>query len=143
MIPKNHLIANKINKPISTVNASALMGAAIGATAATVIDEDDSTNHNNIRNISKYPDTMNLLEFSRLYKLGQIPIIDFAIGYIILYILNSICAKYDHKLILIITVPLVIIFNLLLNPNVKPTIALGIVCIISIYYLLTTKYVHN
>lgn len=142
MDAKNHSIANKIHKPVNNINKTALTGALLTLGAETVIN-DDSSNGEISRDSFLRPDTMNLLEFSRMYKLGQIPIIDFIIGYIFLYIINSICGKYDYKLILIITVPLVIIFNLFLNPNVKPTIGLGIILVISIYFLLTTKYVHN
>ena len=135
----SHSIANKIYKPVNNINKTALENTLLAS--GLVIAEE--FNEPVPRDSFMYPDTMNLLEFSRMYKLGQIPIIDFIIGYIFLYIINSIWTKYDYKLILIITVPLVIIFNLLLNPDVKLSIGLGIILVVSIYFLLTRKYVHN
>lgn len=78
---------------------------------------------------------INLLQLSRLYTIGQIPIMDFIVLYLILYVLNFLCFQCNYKLILVSTIPLVIIFNLLINKDMKMTWTLFIILIVTISYL--------
>lgn len=82
---------------------------------------------------------ISLLDFSRLYKIGKIPVIDFIIIYILLYSINSIYFKYDYKIILIVTIPITIIFNLFTNPQLKLSTIMLIILILSIFYLFGTS----
>jgi len=82
---------------------------------------------------------ISLLDFSRLYKIGKIPVIDFIIVYILLYSINSIYFRYDYKIVLIITIPITIIFNLFTNPQLKLSTIMLIILILSIFYLFSVS----
>lgn len=83
---------------------------------------------------------INLIEFTRLYKFGQIPIIDFIFVYIIIYLVNSIYLDLDYKIILVGAIPITIVINLLMNKKCKTTNIIILVLIMSMYYLLTCNY---
>ncbi len=97
--------------------------------------------------VKKQPDTIktnpktkpvtNLLEFSRLYKVCDIPIIDFIVTYIFLYYFNCLYFHHDFKIILIMTVPITLLFNILTNPNVQITSSI-IVIIISLVLIIVS-----
>lgn len=138
----------KINKPVSNINLEYLTNLMSG-------DENNENNDNNNNNkkdisnkhkkkeisdstkeISESDKEISLLEFSRLYKIGQIPIMDFIAIYIILYLFNSICLHYNYKLILVSTIPITILFDILTNNNLKISGIMIFVLIISILYLI-------
>lgn len=77
-----------------------------------------------------------LLDFIRLYKIGGIPIIDFFIVYIILYMINKIHFNYDFKLVLVATIPVTIVFNLVINKKIKITLIIIIILLLSMLYLI-------
>lgn len=127
MISKNHKISSQMTKPTSKTNLTPitnlmLVGAGIGA-GTVILDESDKNYTQSIisksNEISNHKSQVNLIEFSRLYTIGQIPIIDFIVIYILLYIVNHIYLKFDYKYILIATIPIVICFNLITNKNLK------------------------
>jgi hypothetical protein len=139
-------VVSKITKP-TAISLAALTALVATETGAGVVTFDNKTdiNQNNkpyhyiSQETQNVPDkaTMNLFQFSRLYTIGKIPIIDFIIIYIFMYLLNSICGMYNYKLILVAAVPITIIINIITNKNVKINAVLLIILIISMYYLLT------
>lgn len=75
---------------------------------------------------------INLLEFSRMYEICEIPIINFVIVYIILYFLNCLYFDYDFKIILIATIPITLIFSIVSSPKLKLSLSMIIISVISI-----------
>ena len=139
-------LSSKIVKPTSTIsNSTANLLLASAGTGIIIMDsENPESNYNNNLLVTKEKTgnliidekkEMSLLEFSRLYKIGQIPIMDFVMIYILLYVLNSICLKYDYKYILIATIPLVILLNLITNKSLKMNWFLLVIVLGSIYLL--------
>jgi hypothetical protein len=134
------MIVNKISKPISNTNLTPVTSAILAGAGANVILENEKyrTHHpHNIIMITENQKTINLWEFIRLYTIGNIPIIDFLIIYIAIYLINSLYLNYDKKIVLISTIPITILYNIITNKNMKVTTFLVLVLIISIYYLFT------
>lgn len=92
----------------------------------------------------KYKPEINLFDFSRLYTIGHIPVIDFVIVYIILYCLNCLCLDFDFKVVLIGAIPLTILINLLSNDKVNISVGLltvlFVTIIVSIHSLVTLEH---
>lgn len=78
---------------------------------------------------------MNLFDFSRMYKIGQIPIMDFIVVYILLCILNALYFDYNYKFMLVATIPLTILTNVIFMKNIKLTGLLMTIFVVSILYL--------
>lgn len=102
---------------------------------------------NNLDSINKFPhdnikDKINLLDFIRSYKIGKIPIIDFLIIYVLLYIFNKMYYHFNAKTIIIATIPITIIINIVLYHNTKFGNGIIIIMIVSIFYL-AYLYYHN
>lgn len=86
-------------------------------------------------------DQKSLLQLARMYKIGGISIVDFIFVYIILYILNSFWLNLNYKFILLVTIPITIVFDLLVNDDFSLGLATSAVLIVSIVYLfLMDKY---
>ncbi|XWV26477.1 putative orfan [Tupanvirus soda lake] len=134
-------LTSKIIKPTSNINIKPLTSVALASAGANVIMNDETYNF-----LQKNPETtsvsdneqiLNLWQFIRLYTVATIPIVDFIIVYTVVYILNALYLHYNHKFVLISTVPFTILISILTNKNMKITSFIIIVMIISIYYLLT------
>lgn len=142
-------IINKLSKPVSTSKMNSITNAALLSTAAGAVvlsDLDNNTyvkeENNNTNNNEKKDDIeseINLWEFSRLYTIADIPIIDFIIIYIIIYLLNKICMNLNYKFILVLAIPITIIFELFTNKNTNVSNILLIIFVISIILLLSTN----
>lgn len=91
-------IVNKITKPTSRINLSSLI--------------DESSNQYLQENIHEQEKQLSLWQFIRLYTIGKIPVIDFIITYIILHLFNLYYLHFDYKFILIMTILIVILFNI-------------------------------
>lgn len=81
----------------------------------------------------KQPD-LKLWKFTRLYKIGKIPIVDFIFVYIGLYIINSLWFHVDHYLTLILTIPITLLLNIIFNKTIKITMTIFIIIIIFLVY---------
>ena len=79
---------------------------------------------------------LNLWEFSRMYKVYNIPITDFIIVYIVLYFLSRLYSWGDPKMIFLLTIPITLIFNMIINPKLTVGIynVLFIIVIIFVIY---------
>ena len=77
------------------------------------------------------PKQMNLLDFSRMYKIYEIPIMDFVIIYIILYCLNCIFFECDFKIIFVATLMMTLILNIIFNDKIRVTTGLVLILIIT------------
>lgn len=126
--------SNHINTIKSSNFMSTQMTAAENTGTNTTINKKDNKNGNN--HLSDTKNELNLLNFSRLYKIGQIPIMDFIIMYIILCIFNAICFNYDYKIMLVATIPLTILIDIIFVKNIKITKLLLIIFFVSISYLI-------
>ena len=115
-------MANKIAKPNSKIDINQLANLLLDKS----IDDNKRATQTEI----------NIVDFCRFYKVGHIPVIDFLVGYVILYVLNNICPKFDYRLILIGTIPLVIIFNLATNEDIQTNLLLLLILVGSIIYLI-------
>ena len=138
----NHFVKN-VN--VNNANLQNLLNSATVSTVgmgsilsrSPVINTDIGSSLNLNPNPTPNPNQINLVEFTRLYKIGPIPVIDFIIIYICFYLLNSIYFDLDYKIILIATIPLTILFNLITNANCKVTNLILLILIVSTYYLIT------
>ena len=126
--------SNHINTIKSSNFMSTQMTAAENTGTNTTINKKDNKKGNN--HLSDTKNELNLLNFSRLYKIGQIPIMDFIIMYIILCIFNAICFNYDYKIMLVATIPLTILIDIIFVKNIKITKLLLIIFFVSISYLI-------
>lgn len=81
---------------------------------------------------------MNLLEFSRLYKICEIPIINFVMVYISLYCLNCLYFDCNFKNVLLLTIPITLIFSIISNPKLKMSSTMLIILIISIVMVISS-----
>lgn len=124
--------------------------AAISAMGLTTVIAEESLNDPkpiNVGNLGKNTKStdsqseMNLLDFSRLYKIGGIPVIDFILVYVLLFIANKLYLDFNYKIILVATIPITIIFELIISQGkIKLSFILILILIISIFYLLFANY---
>lgn len=89
---------------------------------------------NNSDNIKRKKD-MSMIEFIRLYKIGNVPIMDFFFTYIILYVANKLYTNIDNKYIIIGTVPITLLIDIILDDKITPSVLITIIFILSIFYL--------
>jgi hypothetical protein len=131
-----------IIKPVSGLNFKALNSSALALGLGTVIDnQKDNFIKKDLKNQENEDKEISLLDFSRMYRIGQIPVMDFVIVYIILYCLNYVSSvyNYNYKFILIATIPITLVFNLLTNKDLKVSWTIIIILILSSYYLLSSS----
>jgi hypothetical protein len=77
-------------------------------------------------------DKINLLEFSRMYEIYNIPFINFFIVYAILYGFNCLYFEYDFKLVLFATIPITILISMISNPELNLSIPMMILLVVSV-----------
>ncbi|XWV25218.1 putative ORFan [Tupanvirus deep ocean] len=139
--PNTYELTSKIIKPTSNIKLAPLTSAALAGAGANVIIDDDKYNllqkNPQATTVSENEQIINLWQFIRLYTVATIPIVDFIIVYTVIYTINSLYLHYNHKFVLISTVPFTILVSILMNKNMKISSFIIIVMIISIYYLLT------
>jgi hypothetical protein len=123
---QNHKVADMI-KPNSTINFTKIQN---------LVNRSTVTNETYSPSTNKYPEKISLLQFSRLYKIGGIPILDFVITYILLYILNATYLKLDYALILVATIPITIFFEMLTNKELNVTFMIILILVLSTMYVL-------
>lgn len=131
--------------------SSLALGASIGSASAIILDDESEDqkqkvflNKSNLNGEISSPNADNsnikkeisLWSFTRMYQLGGIPIMDFIVGYIFLYLLNKLVFKCDTKLIIFSIVPIVVLANIACNPQVKLTWFIIGIMILSIYFLI-------
>lgn len=138
--PNTNLIRNQISQPTSKIDMNNVAPLVLGITSASlVIDEDSKKNQPALKTNSDFSenanDELNLWQFSRLYEFQNIPIVDFFLFYIILYSINAIYFNYNYKFILVSTIPLTIVFNIIINPSIQLTNLLMIMIVTSLCYL--------
>jgi hypothetical protein len=80
-----------------------------------------------------------LWDFCRLYKVMNIPILDFFVIYIILYVLNKLYFGLNYKFILVLSVLVTVMFESLTSDTVQINLAIMSVIIICIILLLIIK----
>lgn len=126
------LIVNKLTKPTSNLNFDQINSHIKNNLVSDLENHSESiepTEMETTENIS-------LVDFSRMYKIGGIPIIDFVVVYIFLYVLNHFYFKFDFKTVLVGTIPITIILEFISNPKVKLSTTMLTILVLSIGYLI-------
>ena len=125
----------QIIKPTTTGNFNNLLKSAAISTISlgTLMDRSNDYVTEISPKSSKTPKKeISLLQFMRLYNVGNIPVIDFIVEYVMLCVLNNLYFKLDYKSILIGTIPFTIIFNLSSNPKCKISSSVIIILLMSL-----------
>ena len=76
-----------------------------------------------------------LLEFIRMYKIGNVPIMDFIIVYILLYVGNKLHFNLENQYIILSTVPITLLIDLLLDDEITPSVIMYGIIILTVFYL--------
>jgi hypothetical protein len=79
---------------------------------------------------------INVLHFCRLFKIGQIPVFDFIIIYLLFYVLNKLYLQCSYKFVLIYAIFTTIFINIVTNRKVRQSKIAIIILIISFFYFL-------
>lgn len=138
MTSESYIMANKLSMPTSNINPSTL-AKIIDMNEDTITDtnkKDDNLHKNT-------PMVINLWDFTRMYQINHIPIVDFIYVYLILYTSNILWLHYDYKNILIGTIPIVILLNLLFNEHIRISGFLILGFFICIFYLVINFVKNN
>ena len=117
-------LSDKLSRPNSNIDINQLV---------TMLQMNDIKVQNKKPKSSQSDITLG--NFCRLYQINHIAIIDFVIGYIILYVLNRLCCHYNYQLILLASIVFVIVINLLINPKVRSSIFWIAILLIAIYFM--------
>ena len=83
---------------------------------------------------------MSFMQFLRSYRIGQIPIMDLIIIYIIIYISNALYFKCSYQMPLLISIIITIALAMLFDKNFKLSIIILIILAIAVYLLLANNY---
>lgn len=145
-------IIRKLSNQTNTAAALTTI-ATLGAGTSLLLSDDKNDTHQNaqtssddqnkthrdtqISSISENDKEINLWQYCRFFTIMNIPVIDFIAVYILLYIINTLCPRYNYKLILVATIPITILLNIIINKKVKITGILLVILLISMYYLLS------
>lgn len=79
---------------------------------------------------------MNLYQFSRLFKIGGVPFMDFVTVYILLYISNNMYFNICNEKILVSTIPATVLFNYFIHNKPKNYLLVtSIICIIYLFLM--------
>ena len=141
-------ILNKITNPTSTLktnNIAKMAGIfsipAIASASVDDIDNDNSLDYKeNIDDVPESNGEINLWQFLRMYRIAEIPIMDWFIIYIFIFCLNSLYLHYDYKWVLLISIPMTILFNVLANKKFQVSGIIIIILVITTYYLVTSDF---
>jgi hypothetical protein len=130
-------------------NLTAAAAGIAGAGTVVLLDNDNNYHHkkdnylfhqNNHQICPEHLQVISFWEFIHLYTVGEMPIIDFFFIYIILYISNAVYFGRDQRLVLLLTIPITVIYNLITNREMKISWFIIIIMAISIYFLLTINF---
>jgi hypothetical protein len=92
-----------------------------------------------LRDVSNDPKPqMNLLEFSRIYEIHNIPFINFFIVYALLYSLNCLHFGYDFRLVLLASIPITIFLSMISNPGLNLSLSMMIVLVVSVVLVMVS-----
>jgi len=139
----SHRVIDKISKPILKLESFGKIAFPAIAAGSFVSVDDDNTVHYMKENSSIASNSgkkISLWEFSRLYKIGQVPILDIILIYIIIYLFNSLFLHYNYKFVLLMIIPTTIIFEIITNKEFKVSLIVVIIFAISVYYLFSHTY---
>ena len=124
---------NNMTKPTSKLRftniAPILANGLSTATSDRKIKNDKNSKN---KSVSK----KTLMEFIRMYKIGNIPIMDFLITYILLYVSNKLYLNLDNKYVIIATIPITLLMDMILDDEITPSILIISIIIITCTYML-------
>lgn len=155
---------SKIVSPTSKINANSVAKIALLTSGSNVfLGEDTALNSSGVSSSSSssipgYPNViegprariqtdiqtgkaknlpmcMSLWDYSRMYEIGNIPIMDFIGAYILFYVVNSMYFKRDFRYVIFVTIFSVILLNILFNKRVKISITASIILLLCAYVL--------
>lgn len=139
-LKNSNTYVNKMLKPTSNAKLIPLTTIALAGAGAEIINEDNNDQINYKMMIPKNMETINAWQFLKLYTVSGIPIVDFFFIYVILYVINSIYLHYNYKLVLLLTIPITIIYNIITNKKLEISVFMVVSIIVSAYFLFTTKF---
>ena len=91
-------------------------------------------------NVQEEKKELTFIQFLRMYRIGQIPIMDLIFIYIMIYVANSLYFKCKYQWTLLMSIIFTIIIAIIVDRNFKMSIIIIIILIISIYLLVTNNY---
>lgn len=124
---------------ISSYSAAVAGSAALAAGGALALSPRRSFSPEQLENSQ----TINGFQYCRLYTVAGIPIIDFIVAYILLYVANSLWFRLHQGTVLVAAIPLTIVFNLLTNSKVQMSSFLLILIIISLFLIFLLEIPSN
>ena len=137
----NRRIINRVTKPVPDVDPESIIDQLNNITLPLEVKKgiDSLVRNNGSSLIGKYMGgrQINLLEYIKLYKIGQVPFIYFFIVYLCLYIINDCFFTGSSKIVLLLSFPMTICYALLLDKKCKLSWhmmigVIGICCLILI-----------
>ena len=130
------------SKATSNANVKTALIAAPLLTSAGIYAMDDYNEHPIKESDVVVDDNseVSFLQFLRSYKVGQIPIMDLIIIYIIIYISNALYFKCSYQLPLLVAVIITIVLALIFDKNFKLSIIILIILALSVYLLVANNY---
>lgn len=137
-------IANKLTKPVSDFNVTTLKNTAIKMFCdhSKNFAETENQSTNQIDQSITLNHEMSLFDFSRLYKIGGVPIMDFVFVYILLYAINSLYLNLNFKIVLIATIPITILLDFVLNSKLKISNIILTIMMLCTFYLFICSVRH-
>jgi len=143
-IPQNDLIMNNEIYELSNETINYLENSPKYSGLFEKIEKNLS-NHNKVDNRHVNKQYISLLQFCRLFTLDSIPIIDFVVIYVLIYLINLSYFRYDFKIVIILAILVTICINLIFNnDDVKLSLFIILAIIGCMYYLIAnTSNVKN
>jgi hypothetical protein len=135
-------IANKLSKSVSNqsllypkaVSHQSLFYPKVDPNKSRVILS-DSEDPPIKKSVNPNGTELNLISFTRMFRFGNLPIIDFIVVYLILYVINKSYLRCDYQHIFALTILIVIGINILDNKTFRFSKLILILIIISVSYL--------
>lgn len=97
---------------------------------------DELKKYNAINENNVEYENIDLVSFSRLYKIGSIPIFDFVVFYIVFYAINALYLDFSYKIVLFGAIICTVLFNLITNNECHMSYLILFILAISTYYLI-------
>lgn len=140
---KKYITAHKLTKPTTNANIATAKNIAIAGIGTGIILDDEISDRkaNNLDTetlFTSHP-SMSLWNYIRLYTICSIPVADFLVVYLILYIINRLIFNYDYRYAIVLTAPLVIFINMVTNTEFEMSIFALVLIAASLIYLIKLR----
>lgn len=143
MVYKNKTAVNKIYKQPINIKFP-LATSFLTASGVTLIDELNNKQGLQKNTVSQSDidasKKLSLLQYLRLYTIFTLPVFDFLIFYVIMYIINCVYLKFNTIFVILSSIILTIMFNTVFNSQFKMSPIVFVVLSLCLYYLLSIKF---